>query len=266
MTDSTAASRARGQIDYDASAALTLASRAKRALDCAEIVIDSDALLEVTAEDLKAIKALQHEVEEQRSAITRPLNQAVRAINELFRPPREYLEAAERHLKRSIMQYTSAREKAAEQARRAAEEQARIEREELARHEREQERLAWEAQQQADLARQQAERAAAAGDAQAAASAQAQCERLAAQAERAERARIEAAAATQAADVITIAPEVAPPARLAGISARVSYSAQVTDLALLVRAVAEGKAPLECVQANDNASATAAIGEPKFPR
>ena len=45
--------------------------------------------------------------------------------------------------------------------------------------------------------------------------------------------------------------QAAAPARFAGSTGRVNYSAKVTDLKALVRAIAEGKAPLESVQAND---------------
>jgi hypothetical protein len=248
MTAISQTEKARGHIAYDASAALALAGQAKQALDCADIQIDSDMLLEIAAEDLKSVKALQHEVEAQRTAITRPLNQAVRAINELFRAPKEYLESAERQLKRAILQYTGAREQEAQQARLAAEEMARVERERLADYGHEQERLAQDAQAQSDWIQQQAERAAEDGDLDVATKAKAQAAHLAI---RADRARLEAAAAAQTAEVITIAPEVAPPARLSGISGRVAYTAQVIDLAVLVRAVAEGAAPLECLQANE---------------
>lgn len=249
MTAATASTEnARGQIAYDASAALTLASQARRALECAEIQIDSDMLLEVAAEDLKAVKALQHEVEEQRTAITRPLNQAVRAINELFRAPKDYLDSAERHLKRAILQYTSAREQAAQQARLAAEAAVRAERERLEAQRREQERLAREAQVQAELARQRAEEAAEAGDDDAAVRARKQAERLSGCAEQA---LLEAAAVAQSAEVVTFAPAVVPAAKLSGISGRVAYTAEVVDLSALVRAVAEGRAPAECVQANE---------------
>lgn len=247
-TETAQTENARGHIAYDASAALALAGQAKRALEGADIQIDSETLLEIAAEDLKGVKALQHEVEEQRTAITRPLNQAVRAINELFRAPKEYLDSAERHLKRAILQYTSEREKAAQQARLAAEHQARLERERLADQRREQERLAREAQEQAEWARQQAEQAARDDDFDAAARAEAQAERFAAVAQQA---RLEAAAAAHSAEVITIAPEIGPAARLSGISGRIAYTAQVLDLMMLVRAVVEGEAPLECVQAND---------------
>lgn len=82
--------------------------------------------------------------------------------------------------------------------------------------------------------------AAAAGDAEAAARAQAEAEALQAQ----------AAAAALTAQVVTVVPEVEAQAKVAGISGRVSYSAEVIDLLELVKAVAAGKAPIECVLAD----------------
>ena len=53
------------------------------------------------------------------------------------------------------------------------------------------------------------------------------------------------------AQVVTYAGAMVAATRLEGISERTSYSAQVTDLRQLVRAVADGQAPLECLQADD---------------
>ena len=124
-------------ISYDASPAIELAGRAQQMLDSAtDFVIDSPALFDLASDDLRRIKALQKDVEEQRTRITGPLNQAVKAVNDLFRAPRDYLDKAERSLKRSIATWLHEQERQAAEARAQAEAQARAERERLARERR----------------------------------------------------------------------------------------------------------------------------------
>lgn len=221
-------------VTVDASAAITLGTQAQVMLNGANgIVIDSQELYEIAGEDLRRVKALQKQVEEKRTAITGPLNAATKAVNDLFRSPKEYLDQAEAVLKRAITGWTVKQEQLAAEARAKAEAEARAERERLAEEQRKQEAAA-------AAAMQAAQEAAAAGDAEAAARAQAEAQALEMQAQ--------ASAATAA--VVTIAPTVAAPVAAAGISKRVTYSAEVTDLLALVKAVAEGKAPIEVVQAD----------------
>lgn len=123
-------------ITYDASAALVLASSAQKALvNATDYVIDSHEMFALASDDLKRIEGLQKEVEEKRTGITGPLNQAVKAVNDLFRAPKEYLDKAETTLKRSMVTWTTEQERLAAEARRKAEEEARAERERLARQE-----------------------------------------------------------------------------------------------------------------------------------
>lgn len=221
-------------VTYDASAAIVLATKAQNALTSAsDFVIDSPTMFELASDDLKQVKALQKEVEEKRTSITGPLNQAVKAVNDLFRSPKEYLDKAEATLKRAMVTWTTEQERIAAEARAKAEAEARAERERLAAIEREQAEAARRAQEEAEAA-------AAAGDEQAAAEAMA-----AAQA-----AQEQAAVAALTAQVVTIAPAVEAPAKVTGISGRVTYSAEVTDLLALVQAVAAGQAPIECLQAD----------------
>jgi hypothetical protein len=243
MTDNT-----KGQILYDATDAVVLEAEARTALAGADIVVDSEIMQAIAADDLKAIKALQQRVEEKRTAITRPLNQAIKAINDLFRAPKEYLDQAERTLKAAILDFTAEQEKIAAQARRQADEAARLERELLAEQQREQQRLARQSQESAQRAQLQAQAAAANGDAEAAALAREQARHHAAAAETAQ---AEADAAAQTAEVITMQVAVPAPAKLSGISGRTTYCAQVTDLMTLVQAVANGSAPLQCVCADE---------------
>lgn len=222
-------------VAYDASAALVLATNAQKALTNAkDYVIDSPTMMELASEDLRHIKTLQKEVEAKRTGITGPLNQAVKAVNDLFRAPKEYLDAAEATLKRAMVTYTTEQERLAAEARRQAEAEARAERERLAKIEREQAEAARKAQQEAQAA-------AAAGDQAAAAKAQAAAEEAQQQAE----------VAAMTATVMTVAPVVEAPAKVSGISSRVTYSAEVFDLLALVKAVAAGTAPVECIQADD---------------
>ena len=221
-------------IHYDASSALVLTTKAQTALaGAAAYVIDSTTMFELASDDLKNIKALQKEVEDKRTSISGPLNQAVKAVNDLFRPPKEYLEKAEYAIKRAMITWTTEQERLAAEARAKAEAEARAERERLAAIEREQAEAARKAQEEAQAA-------AEAGDEQAAAEAMA-----AAQA-----AQEQAAMAAITAQVVTVAPTVEAPAKVAGISGRVTFSAEVTDLLALVKAVAAGQAPIECIQAD----------------
>lgn len=220
-----------GTVTYNADSALALTTKAQTALVNSDMVIDSLDMYELASEDLKAIKTLQKEVEEKRTSITGPLNQAVKAVNDLFRAPKEFLDKAEAVLKRSMVTYQTEQERIAAESRRAAEAAARAERERLAAEERERQEAARKAQEAAQTA-------IAAGDEVAAAQAQAE----------AEAAEAEAAVLAMTAQVVTVAPEVEAPAKVAGISGRVSYSAEVISLVSLVQAVAEGKAPIECLQ------------------
>lgn len=239
----------KGAIQYDASPAVDLASAAQRWVATADdYIIDSHEMAELAGEDLKAIKGLQKEVEAKRVSITGPLNSAVRAVNDLFRAPREYLEQAEATLKRSILTYTEEQERIAAEARRLAEEQERIERERLEAEARQQQELARKAEIEAQQAAEEAARAAAEGD-QAAADAATQLAHQRAQ----EAASAQAAAeeATVVSAVVTVAPAVEAPQKIAGLSGRITYRAQVDDLLALARAVVEGKAPVEAICADE---------------
>lgn len=221
-------------VTYDTSAAIVLATKAQHALTSAtDFVIDSHTMVELASDDLRAVKTLQKEVEEKRVSITGPLNAALKATNDLFRAPKEYLEKAEVTLKRAIITWTTEQERTAAIARVEAEAAARVERERMAELGREQAAAAMKAQEAALAASE-------AGDTEAA-----------------QRAMIEAEVAQQQADIaaitsqiVTIAPTVEAPAKVVGISGRTTYSAEVTDLMALVKAVAAGAAPLEALQAD----------------
>jgi hypothetical protein len=221
-------------VTYDASSAIVLANQAQQQLaNASDFVIDSHMMFELASDDLKKVKALQKEVEEKRTGITGPLNTAVKAVNDLFRSPKEYLDKAEATLKRAMVTWTSEQERLAAIARAEAEAAARAERERLAAEARAQAEAAAKAQAEAQAA-------AEAGDQEAAAKAMAA----------AQEAQEQAAMAEMTANVVTVVPTVEAPAKVSGISGRTTYTAQIDNLLELVKAVAEGKAPIEAIQAD----------------
>lgn len=244
MSDST-----KGVVQYDASAALMLSGQAQAALTSAtDLVIDSPTMYELASDELRNIKTLQKTVEDRRTSITGPLNQAVKAVNDLFRAPKDFLDKAEAACKRSMIAYTTEQERIAAEQRREAERLAAVERERLAAEQRAQEQAAREAAAAAQQAQRDAEAAAAAGDAEAAAAAQEQARQHAAAAE----AATAEAQATETTAAVICMPIAAPaPAKVAGIAGRVTYSAQVDDLMALVKAAAAGTAPIQCLCADE---------------
>lgn len=237
MPDTITPAQTKGQVQYDASAAIVLTGQAQRALSGAEdFTVDSDEMLEAAGDDLRAIKALQKSVETQRTTITAPLNQVLRAVNDLFRPAGQYLEQAEAKLKGAMLTYTTEQQRKAEEARRKAELEAAAERARLAEEQRRQETIAREAAQAAERAAKEAAEAAARGDAEAAAAAQ---EQARVQSEAAQQANTEAQAAEVTAAVVSMPVAVAAPAKVTGISTSKSVDFVVEDLHALVKHVAE---------------------------
>lgn len=233
----TAAAPTKGAVTYDASAAIVFTNQAQRALANADdFTVDSDDMLEAAADDLRKIKGLQKQVEDTRTSITGPMNQALKAINDLFRPPAEYLKQAEGRLKGAMLAYTTEQERKAEAARRQAEELARQERERLAAEQRRQEEAARAAAQAAERAAREAQEAAARGDAEAAARAEQEAQ---AQAQAAEQASTEAQASAVEAAVVSMPIAMPAPARVSGISTSKTVDFVVEDLHALVRHVAE---------------------------
>lgn len=91
--------------------------------------IASDEEYTLAGEELVAIKTKAKRLEEQRTSITGPLNAAVKAVNDLFREPADYLNRAEATVKAAMISYTQAKEAAAAAARAEAERMARAARE-----------------------------------------------------------------------------------------------------------------------------------------
>lgn len=201
----------------------TLTGRARAALDfIREFEIATAEDYGLAADELKAIKAKATGLETQRTAITGPINKALKAINDLFRGPTALLEEAESTLKTKMLAYSREQERIAAEARRKAEQAAEAERVRLAEQAAARQR---EAEAQA-LAAAQAQQA---GDEQAAQLAQAN----------AERAQAEAASAAMTAQLVVAAPVVAERVAVKGISTSTRIEFEVTDLHKLVQHIAE---------------------------
>lgn len=207
-------------VAYDITPAITYNKKAEGMLNAAQgFVIDSEELLELAGLDLRAVKALQKEVEGSRTTITVPLNAALKAVNDLFRAPATYLEQAENVLKKGIGAYQLEQSKIAAAARLKADQEAAAQRKIL--------------EDQAQASRDAAALAAADGDTQAQ-----------------ELFQAEADTAEILGSIVTVAPTVTAPKAVSGLSTRKIYSVESVDLLTLVKAVAEGRAPLECIQTN----------------
>lgn len=173
----------------------TLVKDANTALEQATFfVIDSPAMYELAADELKEIKAKAKALNDKRKAITTPIDEAKKSVMDLFRAPLDTLAKAEDSIKKAMMDYTN------EQRRIALENQIAAQKE--------------SSTQRASL-KAEAEKIAETGD-------------------------VEQAAALVTA-AVAIAPAVAAekPIKVDGISTRVTWSAQVTDLATLIKYVAE---------------------------
>jgi len=208
-----------------------LNTRAQSALAMVEsMVIDSQETYDLAADELKAIKSKAKTLEEQRTAITGPINKALKAVNDLFRAPGAYLEQAEAIIKRKMIGYTTEQERIAAEQRRKAEAAIRAE----------QARIAKEAAEREAAAQAEAAKLIEAGDAEKAAEVQAE-------------AAIEAASLAATAQVMT-APVAAPAvAKVSGVSMRSAWKAECTDKAALVAFVAANPQFLNLLDVNTSA-------------
>jgi hypothetical protein len=171
--------------------------------------IDSNEMLTMAGDELRAIVGRKKQIEELRMSLTRPLDESKKRIMDLFRSPTDRLEQAESLLRKGITAY--------QQAERAKQEAARREAEEKQRQEREAQRKLEEA------ARLEAEAARASGDLEAA--------------EAAEAAQAVAQEAIELADVAPSLPAVESQ-KVVGISSRQNWKAEVLNLGELVQAAA----------------------------
>lgn len=174
------------------------------------------------ADELRSIKAKANTLEDQRTAITGPINKGLKAINDMFRGPGELLAQAERVIKGKMLAWDQEQERLAAIERRRAEEIAAAARKKL-------EEEAAARQAEADKQTAIAAKAAAAGDEQAAALAQSN----------ADRANSESQEAAISAQLVVAAPAVATIEKTKGISTSKKVDFEVVDLHALVKHVAE---------------------------
>lgn len=78
-------------------------------------VVQSDEQQEQIAGVLRDVKTRYKLIEDKRTEITKPLNQALRAVNDLFRPPKQRFEELEALLKGKITAYLDAKHRANEE-------------------------------------------------------------------------------------------------------------------------------------------------------
>lgn len=86
---------------------------------------------EAASVDLKRIKALAKSIDEQEKSITRPINEGLKRVRDMFRAPKEWLEKAEAALKGECLRWDGEQERerarlAAEAARKADEERRQL--------------------------------------------------------------------------------------------------------------------------------------------
>lgn len=94
----------------------------------AEITVNDDQTYNGAAEFLRRVKGKKKELEEQRKAITKPMDDAKKRIMDLFRRPIEALDDAENRVKRAMLGYDEEQRRIAEEKQRKAEEEAERER------------------------------------------------------------------------------------------------------------------------------------------
>lgn len=107
----------------------SVAANAARAMAMSWEITDQDSY-DLAAAELRAVKTRYKDLEAKRQELTVPLNQVLKGINSLFKPPMEGLEEVERILKRKMIGYTEEVERKRLEAERAAAEAARLAEEE----------------------------------------------------------------------------------------------------------------------------------------
>lgn len=177
-------------------------------------------------------------IEAARVRITKPMNEALKAVNEEARNSSAPLLQAELSLKRAILAYQDEQERKRREEQRRADESARIERQRLEAERRENEERA---RLERERLTREAEEARKAGDALAATHLENRAVAVEARAE----VRSETLEERKAE---TVAPELtAAPPKVAGIASKGVWKAEVTDKKALVRAVADDLVPLTAV-------------------
>lgn len=234
-----------------------LISEADGFLACAkEIIIESSDMYSLAADELRTIKARAKELDEKRKSITVPLDNAKKAVMELFRKPIELLTEAEGVLKRGMLTYSEEQEavRRAEQARLDAIAKAERERiEAIARAERDHIEAEFKARAVAEAKAAAEAIAAAKGKAAKAAALKAAEEAAILAAQDRQRQEDEAAAIELTASVITAPVAHIAKVAAAGTSIREVWKARCTDKAVLIKFVSINPQFLNLLDVNDTA-------------
>jgi chromosome segregation ATPase len=225
---------AKGHVDYDASQVVVFSSQARRMLtDASDYIIDSPELYQAAAEDLQRVKSLAKNVEDARVSITGPLDKAKKAVDALFKGPKDYLAQAEAKLKSAMLTWDNEQERIRKEEERRAEETRRAEQARIAAEQRAREEEARRQEEEARRLEEEARAAAAAGNAQQAEQLQQQAQE---KAHAAEDAAADAHALATTAEVITM-PVTTQQTKVAGVHTSKTVDFEVTSLHELVKHV-----------------------------
>ncbi len=208
------------------------------------MTITSQSMYGMAANELQAIKAKTKDLDEQRTGIVKPLNEAVKRINDLFRAPLDFLGQAERVIKNTMITFNDQQEAIRREEERKAQAIAEAERARLASLAAQ---AAAKAREEEARIRQEAADAAAAGDAAMAAKLESKAESTAAKFEQKAEDLRESAAMVQAAPIATIA------TKTAGISSRGVWKGEVIDKMALIKYVAANPQFANLIEPNDKA-------------
>jgi len=249
MTETTTTPALKGAVTFDASMLPIFVQRANTMrIEAADYLVDSPAMAELASERLVQIASLKKQIEQARTDVAGPIHKAWKNALAWFKPAEDAIDQADSAMRKALGRWKTEQERIAAAERAERERIAREERQRLEAQEREAAAAAMAARREAERKIQEAEAAARAGDDDKAEELQQQAE---SQAANAEAAQARAATIAQEAAVVTVAPPtLAVVPKLAGVSGRMTYSAHVEDLQLLVKAIAEGKAPIEAIQPN----------------
>ena len=119
-------------ITYNQPKGSALAKSAERVLAIARsIVVDSNEMAKIAAAELVTIKGRARELDEERKRITKPMDDAKRAVMDIYNPAIEKLNQAEAALKSTLTTYQNEQRRladlaAAEEARKAREEAEKL--------------------------------------------------------------------------------------------------------------------------------------------
>lgn len=189
---------------------------------------------------LKAVKGAIKQIEDQRVAITKPINESLRAVNAQAKEAAEPFLKAETAIKGAMVTYSDEQERIRREEQRRVEAAAAAERARLAALQREEERKAREKaealrREQEEAAR-RAREAEAAGRAEEARKAAAEAAKLAAQAVKVEEKSADKIETLQLREAMVVAPVVEREApKVAGVSTREVWRFEVLDAAQVPR-------------------------------